>query len=45
MRIDNNEPNKPYTDFWDWLFDDGHPVFILALAVGYLYYLHTTTEV
>ncbi len=44
VRIDNNEPDKIYKDFWDWLFNHGHVIFVLALAIGYLYYLSTTTE-
>ena len=45
MRIDNNEPNKTYKDFWDWLFKDRHIIFLLSLVIGYYYYLTTTTEV
>lgn len=45
MRIDNNDPNKRYEDFRDWLFDDWHIVFLLSLIIGYAYYLRTTTEV
>ena len=45
MRIDNEDPNKSYKDFWDWLFNERNAIFILALVIGYLYYLHTTTEV
>jgi hypothetical protein len=45
VRIDNNDPNIRYRDFRDWLFYDWHIVFILALLLGYLYYLNTTTEV
>jgi hypothetical protein len=44
MRIDNNDPNKRYNDFGDWLLRDGHVIFLVALAIGYLYYLVTTTE-
>jgi hypothetical protein len=44
MRIDNNDPNKRYIDFRDWLLRDGHIVFLVALVIGYLYYLRTTTE-
>ena len=45
MRIDNNDPNKRYKDFGDWLFYDGHIIFIVGLAIGYFYYLISTTEV
>jgi hypothetical protein len=44
MRIDNNNPNKIYKDFWDWLFNDWHIFFILSLIIGYFYYLISTTE-
>jgi hypothetical protein len=45
VRIDKNDPQKEYSDFWDWLLDDWHVAFVLSLAVGYLYYLVTTTQV
>jgi hypothetical protein len=44
MRIDNNEPNKIYKDFWDWLLNDWHTIFLVGLVIGYFYYLITTTE-
>ena len=44
IRIDNVDPGKEYKDFWDWLVYDWHLVFVLAVAVGYVYYLMTTTE-
>jgi len=44
MRIDNNDPNKIYKDFWDWLFNDWHIFFIVSLIIGYFYYLISTTE-
>ena len=44
MRIDNKDPNKIYKDFWDWLFYDGHTIFILSLAIAYYYYLISTTD-
>ena len=44
MRTDTNYPYKRYEDFWQWLFDDWHPVFIIFLIGGYLYYLQTTVE-
>jgi len=45
MRIDNNDPNRVYKDFWVWLFSGWHPAFIPVLIIGYAYYLTTTTEV
>jgi len=45
MRIDNNDPSIRYRDFRDWLMYEWHRVFILALIIGYFYYLNTTTEV
>jgi hypothetical protein len=44
MRIDNNDPNKRYNDYSDWLFRDEHIIFLLSLVLGYIYYLKTTTE-
>jgi len=44
LRIDNNDPRKRYRDFWDWLSDDWHIVFLLGLLIGYAYYLNTTAE-
>jgi len=45
MRIDNKDPNKIYKDFWDWLSRDGHTIFVLSLAIGYYYYLISTTDI
>jgi len=45
MRVDNKDPNKKYKDFWDWLFYDGHTIFVLSLAIGYYYYLISTTDI
>jgi len=45
MRIDKNDPNKIYKDFWDWLFNDGHIIFLVGLAIGYFYYLISTTDI
>ena len=42
MRIDNNDPNKSYRDFWSWLLFDWHLAFIPLLIIGYAYYLFTT---
>jgi len=44
VRIDNNDPNRMYKDFWDWLFNDWHIIFLVGLVIGYFYYLITTTE-
>ena len=43
MRMDKNNPWKLYTDFWDWL--QQHPIWILTLLIGYMYYLSSTDEV
>jgi len=45
MRVDNSEPNKKYSDFWEWLFYSWHIIFVAGLVIGYIYYLITTTEV
>jgi len=44
MRIDINDPNKKYKDFWDWLFNDWHIIFLVSFVIGYFYYLISTTE-
>jgi hypothetical protein len=45
MRIENKEPHRTYRDFWDWVFKDGHIIFLAALLIGYFYYLLNTTEI
>ena len=45
MRAEKNNPQQRYTDFWDWLRTDWHPIWILTIVFGYLYYLTTTEEV
>jgi hypothetical protein len=45
IRVDNSEPHRVYKDFWEWLFDDWHVIFVVGLFIGYFYYLLTTTEV
>ncbi len=45
MRIDNKDPNKIYKNLGDWLFNYGHSYFILSLAIGYYYYLISTTDI
>jgi hypothetical protein len=46
MRIDNNDSNKKYKDFWDWLLSyKEHTIYIIILVTGYYIYLTTTTEV
>lgn len=46
MRVDNKDPLIMYKDFWDWLFNyKEHNIFIVGIAIGYIYYLITTTEV
>jgi hypothetical protein len=44
VRIDNNDPKRMYKDFWDWLFNDWHIIFLVGLVIGYFYYIITTTE-
>ena len=44
VRIDNSDPNRMYKDFWDWLFNDWHIIFLVGLVIGYFYYIITTTE-
>ena len=44
MRIDNKDPSKKYKDFWDWL-SNGHIIFLVSLAIGYFYYLISTTDI
>ena len=45
MRAEKNSPQQNYHDFWDWLLTGWHPIWILALTFGYLYYLMITEEV
>jgi hypothetical protein len=45
LRADKNNPNKKYTDFWDWLFSGMNCIWTAALVLGYLYYLVNTYEV
>jgi hypothetical protein len=45
IRVDNNAPHRVYKDFWEWLFEDWHVIFVVGLFLGYFYYLITTTEV
>ena len=44
MRASNQDPNKRYADFRDWLRDDWHIYLVVALPAAYTYYLATTTE-
>jgi hypothetical protein len=44
MRADKNN-GRVYEDFWDWLGNDGHTIWILTLLFAYAYYLATTEEV
>jgi hypothetical protein len=44
MRIENNEPHRIYKDFWDWLFKDGHIIYVISLFLAYFFYLITTSE-
>ncbi len=45
MRVEKNNPNQVYTDFWHWLRTDWHPYMILSLFCAYVLYLTTTREV
>jgi len=45
MRAEKNNHKQIYNDFWDWLLTDWHPIWIITLVFGYLYYLMTTEEV
>jgi len=45
MRVERNEPQYVYNDFWDWILTGWHPLWIIALAFGCLLYLITTVEV
>lgn len=44
MRIEKNNPWEEYRDFWDWTTRYWHPIFIVSLAMGYVYYQLTTEE-
>ena len=44
MRIEKNNPSEQYTDFWDWVAHYWHPVFLVGLVFGYVYYELTTEE-
>ena len=44
MRIDKHN-GQEYQDYWDWLRDDGHIIWIITLVFGYVYYLMTTEEI
>ena len=45
MRAEKNNPKKIYNDFWDWLWTGQHTIWLVSLAVAYVYYLMTTYEV
>jgi hypothetical protein len=44
MRADKYN-GQIYEDFWDWLRDDGHFIWIISLVFAYARYLLTTEEV
>ena len=44
VRIDRNN-GKEYGDFWEWLRDDGHMIWIITLVFGCAYYLFITEEI
>ncbi len=43
MRVDKNTGQR-YDDFWDWLRNDDHIIWIIGLVFGYAYYISTTEE-
>jgi hypothetical protein len=45
MRVEKDNPEQKYNDFWDWLRTGWHPLWLISLAFAYLYYLMTTEEV
>ncbi len=44
MRRDKNN-GQIYENFADWLWDDGHTIWIITLFFAIAYYLMTTEEV
>lgn len=44
MRMDKNT-GQVYDDFWDWLRNDGHTIWIISLFFAVAEYLITTEEV
>jgi hypothetical protein len=44
MRIEKNNPWEEYKDFWDWITRSSHTIFLLNIAIGYVFYLYTTEE-
>ena len=44
MRADKDTRQR-YNDFYDWLRNDGHTIWIISLAFAYAYYLMTTAEI
>lgn len=44
MRRDRNN-GQIYRDFWDWLRDDGHVIWLISLIFAYVAYLGTTDPV
>lgn len=44
MRADRNN-GQIYDDFWDWLRNDGHLVWIISLVFAYAAYILTTEDV
>ena len=45
MRAEKDHPELEYKDFWDWVLIEQHRDWLLALVIGYGYYLSTTYEV
>lgn len=45
MRVDKENPEQRYNDFWVWLQTGWNAIWLLSLAFAYVYYLMTTEEV
>ncbi len=44
MRIDKKNPYEEYKDFWDWLVRPQNTIFVLNLAIAYIFYQFSTEE-
>ena len=42
MRIDKNNPQQGYENYFDWLQTGYNFIWIISLVIGYVYYLATT---
>jgi len=45
MRVEKDNPEQRYNDFWDWLVAGWHAILLISLFFAYIYYLMTTEEV